>query len=116
MAIDYHNRVFRSIDGASTGDVSADTRFHYRQDGDVVWGTYSGGGVKFGTLTAIVLPDGRLDMRYSQVSRAGALKTGRCVSLPEILPDGRVRLNERWEWTEGGVGSGESVVEELPVS
>lgn len=33
---------------------------------------------------------------------------------PEILPDGRIRLHERWQWTNGDGSSGTSIVEELP--
>ena len=114
-AINYNDRYFRSI-GNVAGDVDANTLFHYRQEDNVVWATYRGGGVAFGTLTALVLPDGRLDMRYQQVSKDGTIKTGRCWSTPEMLPDGRVRLHESWSWTEGGAGAGESCIEEIPRS
>lgn len=113
MNINYDNRYFRSSANSNIGDVDKDTCFHYRQDGDVVWATYRGGGVRFGTLTALVRPDGRLDMRYQQVSKDGMLKTGRCLSTPEVLADGRLRLHESWRWTEGGEGAGESQIEEI---
>jgi hypothetical protein len=57
---------------------------------------------------------GQLDMRYHQVNRSGALQTGVCQSIPEMLPDGRVRLHETWQWTSGDASSGHSVVEEIP--
>jgi hypothetical protein len=113
MRIDYNNRYFRSIGNVDGGDVDANTLFHYRQEGEVVWATYRGGGVAFGTLTALVLPDGKLDMRYQQVSKDGTIKTGRCLSTPEILSDGRLCLHESWSWIEGGVGTGESRIEEV---
>ena len=52
MSIDYDGRVFRSVSNTGSGEV--DTRFHYRQEGDVVWATYRGGGVKLGSLVAKV--------------------------------------------------------------
>lgn len=113
MTIDYHDRIFRASGATPGGDVDGETTFHYRQSGDVVWATYEGGGVRFGTLVARVSPDGALDMRYQQVARSGEIKTGRCVSTPEVLPDGRLRLHERWHWTEGGDGAGTSVVEQV---
>lgn len=109
----YDNRRFRAVSNSSHGDVTGDTVFHYRQIGDIVWGTYDGGGVRFGTLLATVDDEGRLDMRYQQVAIDGTRKAGRCVSTPERLPDRRIRLHEQWTWTEGGVGSGTSVVEEI---
>src|SRR5688572_18429055 len=107
MSINYNDRHFRSVASSGGGDVDAETRFHYRQEGVIVWATYRCGGVAFGTLTALVLPDGKLDMRYQQVSRDGIIKTGRCLSTPEVLADGRLVLRESWRWTEGGDGSGE---------
>lgn len=106
------NRTFRPIQISSGGDVDRDTVFHYRQQGELVWGTYQGGRVRFGTLIAAVRSDGRLDMRYQQVTADGEIKTGSCVSTPHVLPDGRLRFHERWTWTEGGSGSGESWIEE----
>lgn len=111
MRINYDGRTFRPV-ATSGGDVGADTRFHYRQVGDVVWATYSGGAVRFGTLIATVSPDGALDMRYQQVAGDGTVKTGRCRSTPQVLPDGRLRLLETWQWTEGATGAGASEVEE----
>jgi len=111
--IDYNERCFRSVSNASDGDVGVETEFRYRQDGDLVWGTYSGGQVRFGTLLAIVSPEGPLAMRYQHLTTTGEFKAGKCSSTPELLPDGRVRLHEQWSWTAGGTGSGTSIVEEV---
>lgn len=101
------------VETERSGDVGPDTRFRYHQAGDVVWATYGGGRVQFGTMIAAVNADGTLEARYQQVSVDGTIKTGRCRSTPEFLPDGRVRLHEEWAWTEGDLGAGSSVVEEL---
>lgn len=113
MGIDYDDRTFASIANSAAGDVGSGTLFHYRQQGDVVWATYEGGGIAFGTLIARVLKDGALDMRYQHVTVDGVIKAGRCSSQPEILVDGRIRLHERWQWTEGGTDAGESMIEEV---
>ena len=55
-------------------------------------------------------------MRYQHLSADGRWKTGHCRSRPERLADGRLRVHERWQWTDGAEGSGESVIEELPAS
>ena len=95
------------------GDVSGDTRFHYRQRGGRVWATYSGGRVRFGSLVAVGDLAGRLDMRYHHVAPGDALRTGTCIATPELLSDGRIRLLEEWQWTNGDRSSGRSVVEEV---
>ena len=114
MNISYDGRIFKPISNSSTGEVGDETLFHYHQNGDNVWAEYSGGQIRFGTLIAKVLDDGSLDMRYQHVNTNGELMTGICVSTPEPLPDGRLRLHEKWQWTSGDLSSGESVIEEIP--
>ena len=114
MKIDYDGRKFRSISNSETGEVGADTIFHYHQKDDLVWAEYSGGDIQLGTLIATVSLDGSLDMRYQHVNHEGELMTGMCRSTPEILPDGRLRLHEKWRWTSGDLSKGESVIEEIP--
>ena len=114
--IRYDGRVFRSVENSTGGDVGAATTFHYRQVADVVWATYSGGSVRFGTLLAKVDAEGNLDMRYQHVSVEGQFKTGQCRSRPEHLPDGRLRLHEQWQWTGGAEGEGVSIIEEVSSS
>jgi hypothetical protein len=111
--IGYDGRRFRSLSNSAGGDVGGETTFDYHQREDLVWATYAGGSVRFGTLLAKVDPSGNLDMRYQHLSADGAFKTGQCQSRPEVLPDGRLRLHERWQWTGGAHGQGESIIEEV---
>ncbi|GAB3557572.1 n-acetylglutamate synthase [Spirosoma fluminis] len=109
----YDNKLFRSVTNTANGEVSGDTLFHYHQEGQVVWADYKGGSIAKGFLIATVQPDNSLDMRYQHVNTQGELMTGRCQSTPELLPDGRIRLHERWQWTSGDGSSGQSIVEEV---
>ncbi|RYZ24466.1 MAG: n-acetylglutamate synthase [Chitinophagaceae bacterium] len=111
--INYDGRVFRSAGNTENGEVSPETVFHYRQSGKIVTAVYSGGAILIGQLLATVDDEGRLDMRYHHVNTAGVLMTGTCISVPEVLPDGRLRLHEQWQWTSGDGSSGSSVVEEV---
>ena len=113
MTISYNDRTFRSIANSDTGEVGIATVFHYHQAGDLVWAEYAGGDIVRGTLIAKVLLNDALVMRYQHVNRKGGLMTGICTSTPEILPDGRIRLHEKWQWTCGDHSSGESVIEEI---
>jgi len=114
MSISYDNRKFRSISNSDTGEVGSETVFQYHQNGDVVWGEYAGGEILRGSLIALALNDGSLDMRYQHINIRGELMTGRRNSIPEVLPDGRLRLHETWQWTSGDNSTGESVIEEIP--
>ncbi|GAB3766795.1 n-acetylglutamate synthase [Spirosoma pomorum] len=109
----YDNKLFRSVTNTDNGEVSGDTLFHYHQQDQLVWAEYAGGAIVKGHLIATVLDDYSLDMRYQHVNKQNELMTGRCHSVPERLPDGRLRIHESWQWTSGDNSSGESIVEEV---
>lgn len=112
--VSFDHRMFVSAANAPNGDCSVETRFRYRQRGARVWATYDGGRVQFGSLVAIGDRQGRLDMRYQHVDSTGRLRTGKCSATPETLADGRVRLHEEWQWTNGDLSEGRSIIEEIP--
>jgi hypothetical protein len=112
-SIDYDRRMLVSRANTANGEVGADTLFHYRQRDNNIWATYEGGQIQFGTLIAVPDTAGLLNVRYQHVNRDGDFKTGICWSAPELLPDGRLRLQEYWQWTSGDGSRGTSVVEEV---
>ncbi|MBL8176144.1 MAG: DUF3291 domain-containing protein [Bryobacterales bacterium] len=109
--INLDNRIFTTAANTSNGDVNAATRFHYRQQGARVWATYSGGNVRFGALTAVWTPTAQLDMRYHHTTQDATHRTGRCLSTPSPGP-GPLTLQESWQWTNGDLSSGQSVLTE----
>ena len=111
--IDYNDKKFTSVSSSETGEVSSETVFHYHQKEDLVWAEYEGGEIVFGTLVATCDERGALDMRYQHLNKNGELMTGKCLSTPEILEDGRIRLHEKWQWASGDLSKGESVIEEI---
>ena len=111
-SINYHNRIFRTLSNSNNGETSAETEFHYKHIGNIVFADYSGGAIQYGHLLGIVSEYGTIDMRYHQVNALGEIMTGKCISTPEILPDGRIRLYEVWEWTSGDKSKGTSIIEE----
>ena len=111
--MNYQNKKFRAVSNTSNGEVSSDTVFHYQQTGNIATAKYGGGGIVNGHLISLVDEQGNLDMRYHHVNVQGELQTGICFSKPEVLPDGRIRLHETWQWTSGDCSKGSSVVEEF---
>ena len=111
--MNYNGRVFRPVENTPNGEVNGETRFEYRQEGDLLQATYSGGGIRCGQMVGLVREGGALTFCYQHVTEEGALRSGRCESTPEVLADGRVRLHERWKWTSGDQSEGRSIVEEV---
>lgn len=114
--MNYDGKHFRML-STSTG-ASGDVIFHYRQDGDAVWGAFDGDDLPAGAFIARADAAGTLDLRYAFIAEGaaggGEIRTGTCISTPEQLPDGRIRLREDFQFTSGDRKTGLSVVEEVP--
>ena len=113
MKFNLEGRRFSSLSNSGSGEVDAQTMFTYHQQDEVIWATYSGGAIRFGTLTGLMLADGRLDFRYAHVNQDNEIMTGKCLSTPELLGDGRLRFLESWQWSSGDMSSGQSIIEEI---
>lgn len=110
--INYNNRIFRPISNSENGEISSETEFLYKQAGNILTSEYSGGTIIKGHLIAIVDELGNIDMRYHQINEKGELMTGICISKPEILENGKIRLHESWAWTSGDKSKGQSIIQE----
>jgi hypothetical protein len=104
-------RKFNAVADTVGGEVETATSFTYHERDGEIWAEYAGGRIRRGYLVGTRTGD-RLDFRYTQLNTAGETNTGHCVSTVETLADGRLRLNEKWEW-ESRTGSGTSTVEEV---
>ncbi len=113
MKINYHGRKFAGVTNTPNGQVSGDTVFHYSQNDFVLTAKYSGGSIGEGYMLGKVNEDNSLDFVYHHFDIAGNLRSGHCQSTPELLPDGSILLHEKWHWTFGGEGIGESIVKEI---
>jgi len=111
--INYNGRRFRKAIADPGHDAPVAL---YRQENDLVWAEFTGGEVRRGALAGTCAPDGTIDFAYSMVLADGAVISGRSISTPELLPDGRIQLNERWErygqHAEQGTSSIVEVVDE----
>ncbi len=110
--INYNGKKFRPISNTDNGETSNETLFHYKQVGQVLTSEYAGGKIKYGHLIGLVDPAGNIEMSYHQVNDKCELMTGICISRPEILENGKIRLHENWEWTSGDRTKGSSIIEE----
>lgn len=111
--INYNDRKFRPVSNSENGETSAETIFHYKQEGNIISSEYAGGQIKQGHLIALVDDLGNIEMRYHQVNQKGELMTGVCRSTPEQLANGKIRLHEKWKWTSGDQSEGSSILEEI---
>lgn len=111
--MNYNNKNFRPVSNTENGETSEETIFIYKQTANILTSEYSGGKIIYGHLIGLVDEQGNIDMRYHQINEKGEIMTGICHSKPEILPTGKIRLHETWQWTSGDLSKGDSVIEEV---
>ncbi|MFG1999698.1 hypothetical protein ACGFNU_11175 [Spirillospora sp. NPDC048911] len=104
-------RRFRAVADVAGGEIVPETLFTYHESDGEIWAEYAGGAIRRGHLVGTRTGD-MLDFRYSQLNAEGETNNGHCASAISVLPDGRLRLDETWEW-ESKPGSGVSAVEEV---
>ncbi len=109
----YNNKVFRSVNNTCNGEISSETIFEYAQTGKIVTAVYRGGSIVKGSVIALANEDGKLDMRYQHVNTQQQIMTGIFISTPQRLPNRKIQLHEKWQWTCGDKSKGESVIEEI---
>lgn len=113
MKYNYDKKTFRSVNNTSNGEVDSSTLFYYTQHENIVTATYTGKNIICGQLLAKVNVDGSLSMRYHHLNHAGEFKNGHCLSTPEIMQNGKIRLHEKWQWDCDDYSEGESIIEEI---
>lgn len=113
MSVNYNNRKFKPYSSTANGEVSDEVVFHYFQEGNIVFCDYTGGQIIRGHLMGTVDDQGIIRMNYHQINANGELRTGECVSTPELLSSGKIRLHEQWKWTCGDYSEGQSILEEI---
>lgn len=113
--INYNGRRFISIENTDNGEVSSKTIFDYKQEGHIISAVYGGGDIIKGTLIGLVKEEGSLEFRYNHVNKKHEIRGGQCISTPEILSDGRIRLYENWRWLDSEATEGHSIIEEFRI-
>ena len=113
MKYNLEGKVFRSVTNTENGEIGTESLFYYHQDGELVWAEYHGGTIVSGHLLAKWLKSGQLDMRYHHLNNKGEFMLGKCLSTPEVLPDGRLKFKESWQWLSGDMSAGYSEIKEV---
>lgn len=109
--LNLNGKKFKSVSNSKNGEVNSDTIFKYRQDKKIVWATYQGGDILFGTLSGKI-DNNKLIFTYQHQNLKGNFKTGKCESSLEII-DGKLCLKENWEWTCKDFSKGKSTLMEI---
>lgn len=110
--INYNGKIFMPQSNTENGEVDEETTFYYFQEHDLFWAEYSGGDVLKGYMIGTVNENGELDFHYQHLNKDNQVRIGKCHSIPHILESGKIELQEKWQWLNGDMSGGESVVVE----
>lgn len=113
MKYNIDGKIFQSIENTDNGEVSSETLFHYHQDDNIISADYSGGTIVTGHLLGKMSEDGTLEFTYHHINFEGSLMLGKCTSIPTLLPDGRLKYSEKWQWLSGDKSVGKSQIIEI---
>lgn len=76
------------------------------------WAEYSGGEVLQGRMIGTVDESGKLDFHYQHLNKDRQIRIGKCHSIPYIMENAKIALQEKWQWLNGDLSCGESVIVE----
>jgi hypothetical protein len=110
--IDLEGRVFRLAETSAAGQADGETVYQFRQNGPVLIADYAGGRIRRGQLIGVIAAEDEFEARFQHVDADGALMTGTSRGTVSRLADGRLRIEEDWQWTCGDARAGSSVIEE----
>ena len=110
--ISYEGRVFVPKMNTENGEVDGQTEFFYHQRGNLLWADYSGGEIIKGYLLGSVDVNGELDFYYQHMNIQNQMRVGKCHSIPHVSDNGKIELEEQWQWLNGDESKGNSVLEE----
>ncbi len=112
MHLNLNGKKFKTESNTNNGEVSGETTFHYHQDKEVIWAEYAGGAILKGHLIGKIINQ-QLDFTYHHINLSMEIMTGKCKSKPELLPNGKLKLKEQWQWTCGDRSTGTSTLLEV---
>lgn len=111
--LNLHNKIFKSVSNSENGEVSEETRFHYQQKDNIIWATYEGGQIKFGTLSGEIKEDQSLEFQYQHQNINGEFLSGYCTSYLIESENEGLCFEEHWKWTCRDFSNGTSTIEEV---
>ena len=113
MKINLNNKSFKPLNNSDNGEVSDDTIFCYKQNDDIITATYQGGHILKGQLIGKIFNDNHIEFAYQHINIEKELMTGVCKSYPTINENGKVLLEEFWQWTCKDNSKGQSTIIEI---
>ena len=113
LKFNLNNKSFIALENSSSGEVGEGTIFTYHQDKNLIWAEYKGGSILKGLLSGIYISKDKIKFNYHHVNKSFELMSGVCESTLLLNEDGKIILDEKWQWTCGDKSKGISKLIEI---
>jgi len=111
--MNFDGKTFGLLSNSEEGEVSTETLFHYKQEGDLVTADYSGGTIRHGKIIAKQNKRCDLEMVYNCLTNDGELRSGKAYAKVSINSGEKIQLDLDWKWLEGEREKGTSIYTEI---
>jgi hypothetical protein len=105
-------RQMNAVQTAANGVINRDTVFHFTQERDAVWASYTGGRIVRGFLVGVAR-DAKLTFHYCQLETGGTLNNGHSDCELHRTADGLIEIVEHFQWASRA-GTGMNIIREIP--
>lgn len=101
------NKKFVTSENKS-GLSSAETIFHYSQNGTTITATYKGGSILEGLIIGKQIQHSKIELLYQCLTTEGELKAGKSKGTISETKNGKLKLEMDWNWLNGDLSGGKS--------
>ncbi|MBK9727034.1 MAG: n-acetylglutamate synthase [Saprospiraceae bacterium] len=93
----FNNKTFSLVENSENGKANSETRFEYKQEGNLVTADYFGGSIIYGKIISRLEED-KLIMLYQCLTNQNELKAGKAIALISLVENNKIKLKLNWEW------------------
>lgn len=106
-----NHKIFTAVQNSDNGEVSQQTRFHYFQQGEIIWAEYDGGEIVKGFLIGKWISADQISFSYQHLNQHLENRLGRCTTTFSI-ESGKLIGQENWQWLDS-LEQGQSKIIEI---
>jgi len=110
--INLNGKTLLLLKNSEKGEVDSETKFEYKQEGNLVTADYYGGTIKYGKIIGYLVND-ELEMVYQCLTQTNKLRSGKGLAQLKMDKEGKIKMIVNWKWLDekGNIGISEYIEE-----
>ncbi len=102
------NKIFKPLSNSKNGEVSEGVLFYYHQKDEMIWAEYQGREITKGHLMGHFTCKDTIEFVYHHINIQNQIKNGKCISKISKDENGKLILDEKWQWLCDDMSEGSS--------